>query len=264
GDQSIALGWNAIVFPGATNTALGANSEVAPDATNSVALGNNSYADRPNTVSVGTPARISDGQFPIDIPAMDRQITHVAAGTEDTDAVNVAQLNAATAGARTTAAYFQSNGAADAGAQATADNSVAIGAGSLADVTNTFSVGSAGNYRRVVNVADPVDAHDAVTLGYLQANYSTSSTISNLSSEIDALNKQVASLQGASGGVANDAALAQSAAPAQSSGVPTRAASAPALSGESQQAVASANGYTDQQTAEALHSAQTYADSASA
>jgi autotransporter adhesin len=57
-----------------------------------VALGYGSYADRPNTVSVGSPARTHDGQWPEEIPAIDRQITHVAAGTEDTDAVNVAQL----------------------------------------------------------------------------------------------------------------------------------------------------------------------------
>jgi hypothetical protein len=83
-----------------------------------------------------------------------------------------------------------------AGAQATGTNSVAIGAGSMATFMNTVSVGSVGNYRRVVNVADPIDGHDAVTLGYLQNNYSDNDAISNLSHEIDALNKQMASLKG--------------------------------------------------------------------
>src|SRR3546814_14466413 len=56
------------------------------DLDNSVALGNGSVADRANTVSVG-----AAGQ--------ERQIVNVAAGTSDTDAVNVAQLNKATASA---------------------------------------------------------------------------------------------------------------------------------------------------------------------
>ncbi|AOA58602.1 ESPR-type extended signal peptide-containing protein [Acinetobacter larvae] len=47
---------------------------------NSVALGQGSVADRENTVSVGSEDK-------------ERQITHVAAGTKETDAVNVSQLN---------------------------------------------------------------------------------------------------------------------------------------------------------------------------
>jgi autotransporter adhesin len=98
-----------------------------------------------------------------------------------------------------------------AGAQATATNSVAIGAGSMATFMNTVSVGSVGNYRRVVNVADPIDAHDAVTLGYLQNNYSGNDAISDLSHQIDALNKQVASLTGDSVGTDANAATAEDA-----------------------------------------------------
>jgi autotransporter adhesin len=62
GDGSIALGYSA-----------------SASADNAVALGRNSLADRANTVSVG-----SSGN--------ERQIANVAAGTADTDAVNVAQL----------------------------------------------------------------------------------------------------------------------------------------------------------------------------
>ncbi|MNZ84078.1 Adhesin YadA precursor [compost metagenome] len=47
---------------------------------NSVALGANSVADRANSVSVGSAGN-------------ERQITNVAAGTSDTDAVNLGQLN---------------------------------------------------------------------------------------------------------------------------------------------------------------------------
>ncbi|WP_225936350.1 YadA family autotransporter adhesin [Caballeronia sp. NK8] len=59
-------------------TAMGANANASAD--NSVALGANSIADRANTVSVGSAGN-------------ERQITNVANGTQDTDAVNVRQLN---------------------------------------------------------------------------------------------------------------------------------------------------------------------------
>lgn len=53
--------------------------------------------------------------------------------------------------------------------QATADNSVALGAGSVADAPNTVSVGSAGNERRITNVADGVLPTDTATFGQLTA-----------------------------------------------------------------------------------------------
>lgn len=62
------------------STALGVNASVT--AVNSVALGAGSVADRANTISVGSAGN-------------ERQITHVAAGTAPTDAVNVQQLGEA-------------------------------------------------------------------------------------------------------------------------------------------------------------------------
>ena len=59
--------------------ALAIGDAAVASGTNSVALGNGSIADRDNAVSVG-----AVGQ--------ERQVTNVAAGTQDTDAVNVAQL----------------------------------------------------------------------------------------------------------------------------------------------------------------------------
>jgi autotransporter adhesin len=91
GTYAMAIGWNALALPD-RSLALGAESEVAPGAENSVALGAGSYADRPNAVSVGTPARRHDAPPYPPIEAVDRQIIHVAAGTEDTDAVNLKQL----------------------------------------------------------------------------------------------------------------------------------------------------------------------------
>jgi trimeric autotransporter adhesin len=65
---------------GAEATAIGGNAQAS--ANNSVALGTNAIADRDNSVSVGAAGN-------------ERQITNVAAGTADTDAVNVAQLKSA-------------------------------------------------------------------------------------------------------------------------------------------------------------------------
>jgi autotransporter adhesin len=48
-----------------------------------------------------------------------------------------------------------------------ADNSVALGANSIADEANTVSVGSAGNERRVTNVAPGVHGTDAANVNQL-------------------------------------------------------------------------------------------------
>jgi autotransporter adhesin len=78
GNNSVALGATATAS-GNTAVALGVNSKAT--AANSVALGAGSVADEANTVSVGSATQ-------------QRRITNVAAGTNDTDAVNVGQFNA--------------------------------------------------------------------------------------------------------------------------------------------------------------------------
>ncbi|MGO1542700.1 MAG: YadA-like family protein, partial [Luteimonas sp.] len=115
GPNDIAIGSNAYVGADGS-TAVGSNSTITADATNAVAvgegssvsaasgtaigqgasvtaegavaLGQGSVADRANTVSVGSAGN-------------ERQVTNVAAGTADTDAANVAQVNAAAAESRT-------------------------------------------------------------------------------------------------------------------------------------------------------------------
>ena len=67
---------------GAGSTALG--NQASATAAGSVALGQGSVADQANTVSVGA-------------VGSERRIVNVAAGVDDTDAVNVAQLDAVTA-----------------------------------------------------------------------------------------------------------------------------------------------------------------------
>lgn len=76
GNHSVAMGATAKASA-ANSTALGANASAS--AANSVALGAGSLADRASTVSVGA-------------TGSERQITHVAAGTSATDAVNLDQL----------------------------------------------------------------------------------------------------------------------------------------------------------------------------
>ncbi len=76
--NSIAIGTNANVQQNVADAiALGANSQAL--SSNSVALGANSIADRANALSIGS-------------AGAERQIIHVAKGTQNTDAVNLAQL----------------------------------------------------------------------------------------------------------------------------------------------------------------------------
>ncbi|XNL44729.1 YadA-like family protein [Burkholderia lata] len=98
GDSSIALGNGANVRAGATNSiAMGTGANVARNVqgamalgsgatatTNGgIALGDNSLANRANALSIGR-------------AGAERQIVNVAAGTQNTDAVNVGQLKGVT------------------------------------------------------------------------------------------------------------------------------------------------------------------------
>ncbi|BFG72912.1 hypothetical protein PTKU46_09450 [Paraburkholderia terrae] len=170
GSDSVAIGGAAV--------ATGANS---------VALGANSTADRANSVSVGS-------------VGAQRQITNVAAGTADTDAVNVAQMNSALANVANIAMNssasnptFATNGdggaaaakatghhatAMGSNAQASADNSVALGADSVADRENTVSVGSKGHERQITNVAAGTQGTDAVNVD--QLNETVAGAVGNL------------------------------------------------------------------------------------
>ncbi len=128
--------------------------------TNAVAIGANAVADRENSVSFGH----SGGE---------RQLTHVAAGTANTDAVNVKQLTDAIDGVAAGAInpYLVVDGANDGSDNARTlgtSNAVAIGANSVADRENSVSVGAAGNERVITNVAAGTDDTDAVNVGQLK------------------------------------------------------------------------------------------------
>src|SRR5690606_27874703 len=90
-ENGIGFGTRATVREdGVNGVAIGADTRV--EAADSVALGSGSLADRENTISVGAAQEWVD-DLGVTHAAVDRQITNVAAGTEDTDAVNKAQLD---------------------------------------------------------------------------------------------------------------------------------------------------------------------------
>lgn len=134
---SIALGEDSLsnnagsVAIGTTSTA-NASGAVAiglrakAEANNAVALGADSVADRADSVSVGSTARR-------------RQITNLAAGTTDNDAVNLGQMNSALAN-YTSNRLVKVNGATD--AQAAGGNAIAIGNGTSSSGISATAVGA--------------------------------------------------------------------------------------------------------------------------
>ena len=206
----VAIGMQAKVSNNAENAiSIGTNSITS--VASGVALGSGSVANRTNLqgyipdgattdqekaikeTSKGNLGVVSVGEFDGPTLKASRQITGVAAGTEDSDAVNVAQLKAvqkvANQGSKWIAAdnrKFDKNGkVVDNSTQAEAKgvNSVAIGAGSNTKVVssgrvierpNTVSVGGLNKdgtvtQRTISNVAPGVLNSDAATMGQLRA-----------------------------------------------------------------------------------------------
>ncbi len=155
--EGVADGSDDAIASGAGAVAIG-RSAVA-SAINAVALGAGSVADRDNAISVGA-------------VNAERQIINVASGTQATDAVNKAQLDAVSGVAGGTGRYFKSNGAADGSDDAIASGfgASAAGVGSLASGVESTAL---GNY----NVA----AGDyAIAVGYVNtANGVNSSAVGN-------------------------------------------------------------------------------------
>ncbi len=145
---SVALGYNTFINQSATNgMALGMNASVS--AANGVAIGYNSVADRANAVSVGNSKQQS-------------QIVNVAAGTQNTDAVNLGQMTAAITAA-------SSGGSPNAVVYDTAAHT-------------SVTLGNAGSPVKLANVADGSANNDAVNVAQLTAmgaTISTSGTVTN-------------------------------------------------------------------------------------
>src|SRR6185437_2759586 len=130
GVASVAVGAGATAS-GDYSMAIGAGANDG-GFVNAVALGTGAVVDRDNSVSVGA-------------SGAERQITNVAAGTADTDAVNVGQLDSAVADA-TTHYYSVNDGGTQggnyAGDGATGTNAIASGVGASASTTGAVAVGN--------------------------------------------------------------------------------------------------------------------------
>ena len=82
--------------------------------------------------------------------------------------------------------------AVGAGSSASAPNSVALGNGSVANAPNTVSVGSAGNERRITNVAPGVNPTDGVNVSQLTSMaLGTQNQINSLQNQIGGLQNQI-------------------------------------------------------------------------
>ncbi|EGT7442726.1 autotransporter adhesin SadA [Salmonella enterica subsp. enterica serovar Heidelberg] len=155
---------------GADSVAIGSGSIAAAE--NSVALGTNSVADEANTVSVGSSTQ-------------QRRITNVAAGVNNTDAVNVAQLKASEAGS----VRYETN----------ADGSVNYSMLNLGD--------GSGGTTRIGNVSAAVNDTDAVNYAQLkrsveEANTYTDQKMGEMNSKIKGVENKM------SGGIASAMAMA--------------------------------------------------------
>ncbi|MFM0243276.1 YadA family autotransporter adhesin, partial [Paraburkholderia phytofirmans] len=163
--NSVGLGANAVVTTTGTNSmALGSASTVS--GVNAVAIGYNSTADRANTVSVGASGST-------------RQIVNVAAGSQDTDAVNLGQMN-------TAISAIAGGGAPNAVVYDTS-----------AHTTLTLNKGAGAV--TVSNVADGVANNDAVNVEQLKAmgaNF-TSGVVTNSFVAYDDTSKSKITLGGA-------------------------------------------------------------------
>ncbi|WP_224475744.1 YadA-like family protein [Salmonella enterica] len=155
---------------GADSVAIGSGSIAAAE--NSVALGTNSVADEANTVSVGSSTQ-------------QRRITNVAAGVNNTDAVNVAQLKASEAGS----VRYETN----------ADGSVNYSVLNLGD--------GSGGTTRIGNVSAAVNDTDAANYAQLkrsveEANTYTDQKMGEMNSKIKGVENKM------SGGIASAMAMA--------------------------------------------------------
>ncbi|QQQ03270.1 YadA family autotransporter adhesin [Lysobacter enzymogenes] len=98
GANDTAVGGNARVNADGS-TAVGANSSIAAGATNAVAVGESASATASGAVALGQGA-VADRADSVSVgnASQQRQVVNVAAGTQDNDAVNLAQLKASQSG----------------------------------------------------------------------------------------------------------------------------------------------------------------------
>ncbi|CAD6517487.1 ESPR-type extended signal peptide-containing protein [Paraburkholderia sabiae] len=170
GANSVAIGGNA---QATMDNSIAIGSNARSTATNAVALGTGSLADRANSVSVGA-------------GGAERQITNVAAGTQNTDAVNLKQL-------KDLGASFDNNGNV---------SSAFVAYDSAAKNKVTFGGAGATSAVKLSNVAAGSANTDAVNLKQLKdlgASFDNNGNVTGAFVAYDDASKGTVTLKGASG-----------------------------------------------------------------
>ncbi|HCN1414932.1 TPA: trimeric autotransporter adhesin UpaG, partial [Escherichia coli] len=232
GEDSLAMGAKTIVN-GNAGIGIGLNTLVLADAINGIAIGSNARANHADSIAMGNGSQTtrgaqtnytaynmdapqnSVGEFSVGSEDGQRQITNVAAGSADTDAVNVGQLKVTDAQVSqntqsitnlntqvtnldtrvtniengigdivTTGStkYFKTNtDGADANAQG--KDSVAIGSGSIAAADNSVALGtgSVANEENTISVGSSTN-HRRITNVAAGVNATDAVNVSQLKS----------------------------------------------------------------------------------
>ncbi|KUY78021.1 adhesin [Burkholderia cepacia] len=167
GGAAVAVG-NGANASGSHGVALGVNASASH--TDSVALGAGAATDRNNSVSVGS-------------STLRRQITNVAAGTADNDAVNVAQMNAGLSTTNAAIAATNLN-----------VSSLSTGLSSTNSTVAGLSTGLSSTSSTVAGLSTGLSSTNSVVAGLSTGLSSTSSTVAGLSTGLSSTNSAVAGL----------------------------------------------------------------------
>lgn len=212
GDNSIALGHYAVTENGGYGTAVGTYSRA--NGIGATALGQNAKAQTENSIAVGSGSMTNPGAG----------ISKIAIGG-DAYAGTAGFTGAIAIGGASNSGY--DGVALGYGAKAEKSGSLALGSHSVANESNTVSVGNGSTKRRIVNVAD--------------ARLSATSTDAVTGKQLYATNSNVTKAQTAADGAKTTATAAQSTANTANSNANSALAKANAVSGLVSQVSAAGN-----------------------
>ena len=189
GDESVSVGTGSSV-EGNDSVSLGNDSTVTGD--NSVGIGSGTTVDGDNAVSIGKDSEVTanDGiALGNEASSTESGAISIGSGSSSTG------VNATSVGTGTKASGNHSTALGD-GANALGDSSISLGSNSVAGTDGVVSVGhkagdldvngntyTTNEFRRIINVADGVDAHDVVTVGQMNQQLAT---INNYNTTLDA------------------------------------------------------------------------------
>ncbi|MBB0124623.1 adhesin [Burkholderia cepacia] len=181
GGAAVAIG-NGANASGSHGVALGVNASASH--TDSVALGAGAATDRNNSVSVGS-------------STLRRQITNVAAGTADNDAVNVAQMNAGLSTTNAAIAATNLNVSSLSTGLSSTNNTVAGLSTGLSSTNSTvagLSTGLSSTNSAVAGLSTGLSSTNSTVAGLSTGLSSTSSTVAGLSTGLSSTISTVAGL----------------------------------------------------------------------